>query len=71
MPTIGSNQPLTMLVKKVTSITIHLILRTSEKGMLFFACEQAPLMTFQSFGSPQRCPICRQENPICGAQEEE
>jgi hypothetical protein len=71
MPTIGNSQRLVVLVKNAPSTTIHLLIGSSERGTVFFACEQAPLMTFQSYGSPKRCPICRQENPVRDEQERE
>jgi len=45
MPTIDNNQRLAALVKNAPSTTLHLIVGSGERGMVFFACEQAPLMT--------------------------
>jgi len=45
---------------------LHLIADINCKGMLFFACEQAPLLTFQSYGLPSRCPVCGVLNPFRG-----
>lgn len=70
MPSIDNNAWLAILVKKAPGAKLHLCVDNRKAGTVFFACEQAPLMTFQSFGPPQRCPICREENPICGTQEE-
>jgi ssDNA-binding Zn-finger/Zn-ribbon topoisomerase 1 len=44
--------------------TLHLIVGNSKAGGVFFACEQAPLMTFQSHGLPSRCPVCNSQNPL-------
>jgi len=58
MPTIDNKQRLLVLVKNAPCATLHLIAGSGETGIVFFACEQAPLMTFQSYGLPSRCPIC-------------
>jgi hypothetical protein len=71
MPTIDNNQRLAVIVKNAPSTTLHLIVGSSERGMVFFACEQAPLMTFQSYGFVNRCPICQQENPLSVKRENE
>jgi hypothetical protein len=64
MTTIDNNQRLTLLVENPPSTTLHLIVGSNERGMLFFACEQAPLLTFKSHGLPARCPICCTQNPL-------
>ena len=64
MTTINDNQRQAVLVKKTASATLHLIVGNSERGTVFFACEQAPLMTFQSYRLPPRCPVCRIQNPL-------
>jgi hypothetical protein len=46
--------------------TLHLIVGNSKAGGVFFVCEQAPLMTFQSHGLPSRCPVCAAQNPLSG-----
>jgi hypothetical protein len=66
MPTIDNNRRLAVLVNNVPSATLHLIAGSGERGMVFFACEQAPLMTFQSNGLPSRCPVCSSQNPLRG-----
>jgi hypothetical protein len=66
MPTINDNQRQAVLVKKSASATLHLIVGNSERGTVFFACEQAPLTTFQSYRFPKRCPICGIPNPLRG-----
>ncbi len=66
MTTNADNQRLTILVKQAPSATLHLFVGNSKRGMVFFACEQAPLMTFQSHGLPSRCPICGIQNPLGG-----
>jgi len=67
MPTINNNQRLAVLVKNAPSTTLHLLVANSEKrGTVFFACEQAPLMTLQSHGLPSRCPVCSNQNPLRG-----
>ena len=64
MPTINDNQRQAVLMKNAASATLHLFVGNSERGMVFFACEQAPLMTFQNHGLPSRCPVCRIQNPL-------
>jgi hypothetical protein len=71
MPTIGDNRRLSVIVKNTLGTTLHLIVGNGERGMVFFACEQALLMTLQSYGFVRRCPICQQENPIRDKQETE
>ena len=66
MPTIGDNQRLAVLVKNAPSTPLHLIVGKSKRGMVFFGCEQAPLMTLQSHGLPSRCPVCSNQNPLRG-----
>ena len=34
-----------------------------QRGMLGFCCESQPLATIYSYGRPERCPFCQQENP--------
>jgi hypothetical protein len=51
---------------KVPSARLHLIAQGNAAGMLFFACEQAPLLTLQSHGLPTHCPICSNRNPLRG-----
>lgn len=64
MTTINDSQRQAVLVKKTASAILHLIVGKSERGTVFFACEQAPLMTFQNHGLPPRCPVCRIQNPL-------
>jgi hypothetical protein len=54
------------LIKNAPTAMFHLIVGSNERGMVFFACEQAPLLTFQSKGLPARCPICGTKNPLMG-----
>jgi hypothetical protein len=42
MPTINNNQRLAVLVKNTPSTTLHLIVGSGKRGMVFFACEQRP-----------------------------
>ena len=35
-----------------------------QRGMLSFCCESQPLATLRTYGHPQRCPFCQQENPV-------
>jgi hypothetical protein len=69
MPRSDNSERLAVIVKSTPSTTLHLIVGTSERGMVFFACEQAPLMTFQSYGFVKRCPICQRENPLRDKKE--
>jgi len=64
--TIDSNQRLTLLVENHPSTRLHLLVGKNDLGMVFFACEQAPLLTFKSHGLPARCPICCMQNPLQG-----
>lgn len=64
MTTIDNNQRLTLLVENSPSTTLHLIVGNNHRGMVFFVCEQAPLMTFKSHGLPARCPIRCTQNPL-------
>ncbi len=66
MTTIDNRHRLTLLVDNRPSATLHLIVGNNQRGMVFFACEQAPLLTFKSHGLPVRCPICCAQNPLRG-----
>ena len=66
MPTSDNNQWVAILVKNAPSTPLHLNVGNDERGTVFFACEQAPLMTFQNHGFPKRCPVCSIENPLSG-----
>jgi hypothetical protein len=57
MATNRNNQRLAILVRNAPSTSLHLVVG-GERGMVFFACEQAPLWTLQSYGLPSRCPVC-------------
>jgi hypothetical protein len=65
MPTLDNKQRLAVLVKNAPSTTLHLIVG-KRGGILFFACEQAAVLTFQSHGLPSRCPVCSDQNPLRG-----
>lgn len=71
MPRSDNSERLAVIVKNTPRTTLHLIVGTSERGMVFFACELAPLMTFQSYGFVKRCPICQRENPLRDKKENE
>jgi len=71
MPIFENNQRMAVIATNAPSTTLHLIVGSSERGLLFFACEHAPLMTFQTYGFVKRCPICRQENPLNVKKENE
>jgi hypothetical protein len=66
MPTIDNNRRFAVLVKNAPCAPLRLIVGSGERGMVFFACEQAPLMTFQSHALPSRCPVCSSQNPLRG-----
>jgi hypothetical protein len=66
MPINHNTQRLALLVKNIASTTLHLIVSNFERGMVFFACEQAPLWTFQTHGLPSRCPVCGVQDPLRG-----
>jgi hypothetical protein len=57
-----------MMISEIAapSRRFHLIVGSDKAGMVFFACEQAPLMTIQNAGPPTRCPICGIHNPLNG-----
>jgi hypothetical protein len=57
------------LVYQSSSTPLHLVAGNGGKGIWFFVCEQAPLMTFQNHGLPARCPICGTTNPLSGEQQ--
>jgi len=57
---------LTVLIREAHGATLHLIVGSNERGMVFFCCEHAPLLTFQSKGLFARCPICGMKNPLIG-----
>ena len=64
MPTIDHTRRLSLLVGNVPHSMFHLLVGNNEKGMVFFVCEQAPLLTLQSHDLPARCPICCAQNPL-------
>ena len=64
MRPIEKNGRLTLLLENNVNQRLHLLAGNNERGMVSFACEQAPLLTFQSHGLPVRCPICGIENPF-------
>jgi len=63
------DQRLAIIVKNAPNARFHLIAGNGEKGTLFFACEQAPLTTFQNYGPLTRCPVCGVQNPLIGEIE--
>jgi hypothetical protein len=67
MKTIVNNQRITFLVEKNAGTAFHLLVGSNDRGMVYFVCEQAPLLTLKSYGLPVRCPICRTENPLNAA----
>ena len=66
MPTIDNKLRLAVLVKNAPSTRLHLIVGSNDRGMVFFCCEQSPMLTLQAYGLPARCPICGKENPLRG-----
>jgi hypothetical protein len=66
MPALDNNHRHAVLVKNAPSASLHLFFGAGERGIVFFSCEQAPLMTFQSHGLPSRCPVCSNQNPLIG-----
>jgi hypothetical protein len=67
MAIIDNNQRLTLLVENSPSTMLHLLVGNNDRGMMFFACEQAPLLAFKNHGLPARCPICSMKNPLSRA----
>ena len=60
---------LVSLVSTSSTTTIHLVAGYGARGMVFFACEHAPFLTFQCpHGLPVRCPVCGTQNPLKGEQ---
>jgi hypothetical protein len=53
-----------VLIRKVSEATLHLLAGSNDRGLVFFCCEQEPLLTLRSYGVPSRCPICQQSDPI-------
>jgi hypothetical protein len=66
MPALDNNHWHAVLVKNAPRASLHLFIGASERGIVFFSCEQAPLMAFQSHGLPSRCPVCSIQNPLIG-----
>jgi hypothetical protein len=66
MPTIDNIQRFAVLVKNSRGATLHLVVGNSKLGTVFFACERAPLLTFQTHCLPSRCPVCSNQNPLTG-----
>ena len=64
MTTRVNNQPRALLVENGSSAKFHLLVGRDDRGMLQFVCEQAPLLTLKSHGSPIRCPICGAQDPL-------
>jgi hypothetical protein len=62
------DEKLVSLVRTSPTATIHLVTSNGTTGMVFFACEHAPFLTFQSHGFPARCPVCGKQNPLKGEQ---
>jgi hypothetical protein len=66
MRTKNSNDCLGVHSTNTPNARLHLIAKINEAGVVFFACEQAPLLTLQSHGLPTHCPICTYRNPLGG-----
>ena len=64
MTTRANNRPRALLVENGSSTKFHLLVGRDDRGMLQFVCEQAPLLTLKSHGSPVRCPICGAQDPL-------
>ena len=48
----------------------HFILAVRlDRNQCAFVCASQPLMTFRSYGLPDRCPACGALNPISGEYE--
>jgi len=54
------------IVRNGLTPTLHLVTGSGTSGIVFFCCEQAPLLTFPNQGLPAHCPICRTTNPLKG-----
>ena len=55
-------------VTEQSAQALHLVANFNQKRQLYaFFCESQPLLTFWSHGLPVRCPLCRAENPLRGA----
>lgn len=52
MRTTDNGERLAVHVRKAPNAMLHLNLGSNGQGMVYFACEQTPLMTFQSYGLP-------------------
>lgn len=64
MTTNVSNWRTTFVVKNGSGKTFHLIVGSNDRGMVYFVCEEAPLLTLKSYRLPVRCPICCTQNPL-------
>lgn len=50
---------------KSSAPLLHFVSAIDERrGTIGFCCETQPLATVRSYGHPQRCPLCQQENPV-------
>jgi hypothetical protein len=59
-----NNQPRALLGENSFGTKFHLLVGRGDRGMVYFVCEQAPLLTLKSHGLPVHCPICRVPNPL-------
>jgi hypothetical protein len=63
MTTIDHKRRLRLLAGMVNT-TFYLFVGLNDRGMVFFVCEQAPLLTLKSHKLTARCPICSVQNPL-------
>lgn len=66
MATKNYRERLVSLVGQSPTTPLHLVVGDDGRGMVLFACEHAPLLTFQTQGLLARCPICGTQNPLKG-----
>ncbi len=59
------NSRVSLVITRSTG-ALHLVSGVSAIGMVVFACDQSPLLTFQNHGLPIRCPICGTQDPLKG-----
>ncbi len=53
----GKNGRLALLLENNVDLTLHLLVDNNDRGMVSFACEKAPQLTFSSHGLPCVAPF--------------
>jgi hypothetical protein len=51
--------------KKTSTDLLHFVATTDQRRQVIsYVCELQPTATIRMFGTPVRCPFCKQENPV-------